>query len=53
MKNAKCVVWNGPMGVAEFENYKEGTLAICKSISQLKDCYTVVGGMIQLLLLKN
>ncbi|WP_322958421.1 phosphoglycerate kinase [Mycoplasmopsis felis] len=44
LKNAKCVVWNGPMGVAEFENYKEGTLAICKSISQLKDCYTVVGG---------
>ncbi|WP_322910861.1 phosphoglycerate kinase [Mycoplasmopsis felis] len=44
LKNAKCVVWNGPMGVAEFENYKEGTLAVCKSISQLKDCYTVVGG---------
>lgn len=44
LKNANCVVWNGPMGVAEFENYKEGTLAVCKSISQLKDCYTVVGG---------
>ncbi|CCP24278.1 phosphoglycerate kinase [Mycoplasmopsis cynos] len=44
LENAKTVVWNGPMGVAEFENYKNGTLAVCKAIASLKDCYTVVGG---------
>lgn len=32
------------MGVAEFENYKHGTLAVCKAIATLKDTYTVVGG---------
>ncbi|WP_027120957.1 phosphoglycerate kinase [Mycoplasma leonicaptivi] len=44
LKNAKTVVWNGPMGVAEFEHYKNGTLAVCKAVAELKDCYTVVGG---------
>ncbi|EIE40113.1 phosphoglycerate kinase [Mycoplasmopsis canis UF31] len=44
LANAKTVVWNGPMGVAEFENYKHGTLAVCTSIAELKDTYTVVGG---------
>ncbi|SYV97358.1 Phosphoglycerate kinase [Mycoplasmopsis edwardii] len=32
------------MGVAEFENYKHGTMAVCKAVAALKDCYTVVGG---------
>lgn len=44
LKDAKTVVWNGPMGVAEFENFKHGTLAVCKAIAELKDTYTVVGG---------
>ncbi|WBP83747.1 phosphoglycerate kinase [Mycoplasmopsis edwardii] len=44
LENAKTVVWNGPMGVAEFENYKHGTMAVCKAVAALKDCYTVVGG---------
>ncbi|MHA3786513.1 phosphoglycerate kinase [Mycoplasma sp. Z244C] len=44
LKDAKTVVWNGPMGVAEFVNYEKGTLAVCESIAQLKDAYSVVGG---------
>ncbi|MFV8481543.1 phosphoglycerate kinase [Mycoplasma sp. SK341A] len=44
LKDAKTVVWNGPMGVAEFVNYEKGTLAVCESIAQLKGAYSVVGG---------
>ncbi|MFV8483659.1 phosphoglycerate kinase [Mycoplasma sp. Z473B] len=44
LKDAKTVVWNGPMGVAEFANYEKGTLAVCESIAQLKGAYSVVGG---------
>ncbi|WP_406617565.1 phosphoglycerate kinase [Mycoplasmopsis adleri] len=45
LKGAKTVVWNGPMGVAEFENYREGTLAIAKAIASLgSSCYSIVGG---------
>lgn len=44
LSNAKTVVWNGPMGVTEFDNFKNGTLAIAQAISKLKGCYSVVGG---------
>ncbi|WP_262337561.1 phosphoglycerate kinase, partial [Mycoplasma nasistruthionis] len=44
LADAKTVVWNGPMGVAEFVNFQKGTLAVCESIAQLKDAYTLVGG---------
>lgn len=44
LKNAKTVLWNGPMGVTEFENFKYGTEAVAKAISELKDAYTVIGG---------
>ncbi|MCU4706840.1 phosphoglycerate kinase [Mycoplasma sp. CSL7503-lung] len=44
LNDAKTVVWNGPMGVAEFKNYQKGTYAVCESISELADAYTVVGG---------
>ncbi|WP_338822284.1 phosphoglycerate kinase [Mycoplasmopsis felifaucium] len=42
---ARTVVWNGPMGVAEFQNYSAGTLAIAKAIANLgPDTYSIVGG---------
>ncbi len=44
LQGAKTVVWNGPLGVFEFENFKTGTLEIAKAISQLPGCYSVVGG---------
>ncbi|QGZ97613.1 phosphoglycerate kinase [Mycoplasma sp. NEAQ87857] len=44
LEGAKTVVWNGPMGVTEFEHYKNGTLAVCKAIAALDGCYSVVGG---------
>jgi len=44
LQGAKTVVWNGPMGVFEFEAFAAGTLAVCKAVAELKDATTVVGG---------
>lgn len=44
LAGAKTVVWNGPMGVFEFENFAAGTLAVCDAVANLEDATTVVGG---------
>jgi len=43
IKNARTVVWNGPMGVFEMENFKKGTEAIAKAMAESKGV-TIVGG---------
>ncbi|HCC06693.1 MAG TPA: phosphoglycerate kinase [Clostridiales bacterium] len=43
LKDAKTVVWNGPMGVFEFENFAKGTLEITKTLAGL-DATTIIGG---------
>lgn len=44
LKNAKTIVWNGPMGVFEFPKFAHGTLAIANLLAQLPDAITVIGG---------
>ena len=44
LKDAKTVVWNGPMGVFEFSNFAAGTVAVAKALSQLNDAITIIGG---------
>ena len=44
LEGAKTVVWNGPMGVFEMENFAKGTEAISKLLANLKDATTIVGG---------
>lgn len=44
IKNAKTVVWNGPMGVFEMDNYRKGTIGVCEALANLKDAITIVGG---------
>ena len=41
---AKTVVWNGPMGVFEMENFAKGTIGVCKAIAELSDAKTIIGG---------
>lgn len=43
LQNAKTVIWNGPVGVFEFERFAVGTNAIAKVISEL-DATTIIGG---------
>lgn len=41
---SKTIVWNGPMGVFEFENFAKGTLAVAKTMAALENATTVIGG---------
>lgn len=43
IKDAKTVIWNGPMGVFEFENYNKGTIAVAKAMADA-DATTIIGG---------
>ena len=43
VKNAKTVVWNGPMGVFENPDLAKGTFAVAQALSET-DAITVVGG---------
>ena len=43
VKDAKTVVWNGPMGVFEMENFAKGTNAIAQVLAEI-DATTVIGG---------
>ncbi len=43
LKDAKTVVWNGPMGVFEMSNFANGTIAVAKALAEL-DATTIIGG---------
>ncbi len=43
VKNAKTVIWNGPMGVFEFKNFAGGTFAVAEAIAET-DCISIIGG---------
>jgi phosphoglycerate kinase len=43
IKDAKTVIWNGPMGVFEFENFNKGTIAVAKAMADA-DATTIIGG---------
>ena len=43
LKKAKTVIWNGTVGVAEFDLFAEGTNSLAKVLSEL-DATTIIGG---------
>ncbi len=43
VKNAKTVVWNGPMGVFENPTLAKGTIAVAKALAET-DAITIIGG---------
>ena len=44
LKDAKTVVWNGPMGVFELPNFAKGTIGVCEAIADLQGATTIIGG---------
>lgn len=44
LKDAKTVVWNGPMGVFELPNFAKGTIGVCEAIANLEGATTIIGG---------
>lgn len=43
IKNAKTILWNGPVGVFEFDAFSKGTEAISRAIAE-SDAFSVAGG---------
>ncbi len=43
LEKAKTVVWNGPLGVFEFDQFAVGTNAIAKKLAEI-DATTIIGG---------
>ena len=46
LKGAKTVIWNGPMGVFECDEFAKGTLAVAKAVADATDAgaISIVGG---------
>jgi len=44
LHGAKTVLWNGPMGVFEVDDFARGTLAVGEAIARLQGGFTVIGG---------
>jgi phosphoglycerate kinase len=44
LKKAKCVFWNGPMGIFERKEFSQGTFKIAEILAGLEDARTIVGG---------
>jgi len=43
VSSAKTVIWNGPMGVFEFDSFAAGTLAVAEALAD-SDCLSIIGG---------
>lgn len=43
VKEAKTVIWNGPMGVSEWANFANGTIAVAEAMANT-DATTIIGG---------
>lgn len=46
LSGCKTVVWNGPMGVFEFEKFANGTFSVANKLAELtpEGCITIIGG---------
>ena len=44
IKKAKTIVWNGPVGVYEYETFKHGTNKIAKLVAKSKATSIIGGG---------
>ncbi len=46
LKDCKSVIWNGPMGVFEFDQFAKGTEAIAYALAELtkQGATTIIGG---------
>lgn len=43
IKNAKTILWNGPVGVFEFENFRKGTEVVARAIAE-SEAFSIAGG---------
>ena len=43
MDTAKTIIWNGPLGVYEFERFAKGTLEIAQRVAE-SEAVSIIGG---------
>ena len=43
LEGAGTVVWNGPMGVSEWEKFAEGTISVAKAVAE-SGAISIIGG---------
>jgi phosphoglycerate kinase len=43
IKGAGTIIWNGPMGVSEWENFAGGTIAVAKAVAE-SGAISIIGG---------
>lgn len=45
VQRAKQIVWNGPVGVFEWDNFAKGTKSLMDNVVEVtkKDCVTIIG----------
>ena len=41
---SKTVLWNGPMGIFEMKNFRNGSVAVAKAMAENRGATTIVGG---------
>lgn len=44
LKKSKTIIWNGPVGVFEFPNFRKGTEMIAKTIAHSTTAFSIAGG---------
>ena len=44
LSKSQCILWNGPLGVTEFEQFAKGSYLIMKYLSTLSKVITIIGG---------
>ena len=46
VRTSKTILWNGPMGVFEFEKFSKGTFTVASALKEATDLggYTLIGG---------
>ncbi len=44
LRRCRTVIWNGPMGVFEWDAFASGTIAVAQTLAALADATTVTGG---------
>jgi phosphoglycerate kinase len=44
LRGARTVLWNGPMGVFEIAPFAAGTIALARTLADLPDAITIIGG---------
>ena len=44
INESKTIIWNGPLGVFEMDNFSKGTNSIAKCIAENKEAVSIIGG---------